>query len=285
MNFLISGISGFIGSHLAEKIRASGHTVLSISRDFSVSDETLETPNVYLLKDDKTPIDVFIHCAASHPSHGCNAKAIFSGNVTLTQKLLNWASNRRPEVFIFLSTISVYGKPRPGPLLISSPTIHPTIYGQAKKQSESLVQNWGQSNNVATHCVRLPAVLGKHEHLTFLPRLIKALRSGDEINTHSLKSLFNHIVHVDDVCRFLVTLSKENRRSSITQLASSQPCELETIVNTACDYFNIEETHICPDTLETSFVDISDAEKLGFQPKPTMDLLYQRLDANLLSLL
>ena len=200
--------------------------------------------------------------------------------MVFTKQLLDRISNERPKVLIFLSTISVYGDPRPEPLHISSPIINPSKYGRAKKQTEDLVQSWGTLKNVTTHCVRLPAVLGEHEHHTFLPRLIEALRLGNSIKTHALTSLFNHIVHVDDVCNFLIKLSKKNRFSSITQLATSKPLKLETVVHKICDYYNIPETYICPETTVTSYVDISDAKMLGFKPMSTENLLYRKFNAN-----
>src|SRR4051812_35545118 len=122
MHALVTGVAGFIGSHLAEALVAGGHTVRGV-------DVGQQRANLRTLQDDGrfTPvaadleeaaleplldgIDVVFHLAARpgvRSSWGDEFAEYVSANVLVTQRLLE-AATGRVQRFVYASSSSVYG--------------------------------------------------------------------------------------------------------------------------------------------------------------------------------
>lgn len=124
MNILITGIAGFLGSHLADACLAQGHAVTGID-DLSGGAITNVPNKTFFVRGDITEeyavkrlfahhrFDVVLHCAAyaaeglSHHIRLHNYRVNLLGSATL----LNAALNQRPPSphFVFLSSAAVYG--------------------------------------------------------------------------------------------------------------------------------------------------------------------------------
>ena len=121
MKFLCSGFSGFIGSHLTERLLKDGHEVIGIDRSIKWGN----------LPDQKNPrlkiyhenimgnignlfegVDIVVHLGAltrpqwsiEHPFE------TNEGNVNTTLKMLEYSRDAKVKRFVFLSTSSIYGE-------------------------------------------------------------------------------------------------------------------------------------------------------------------------------
>ena len=143
MKILITGTSGFVGSHLYASLLKYGNDIITINRSDVSHENNLKCD---LLDRDETinslkkleGIDVVIHTAAiahgeSTPT-GYNTETV---NIAMTQNLLFGLRNHSIPIAIFMSTISIYGLDSPKNLTSKDPSPM-SPYGKGKLNCEKL---------------------------------------------------------------------------------------------------------------------------------------------------
>ena len=113
---LITGVTGFLGSHLAKAFLADGHHVLALKRkDSSLSrmESIIEDVNLHNVEDldfdklfrEHPKIDAVIHTATCYGRSGETIHQIFEANMAFPLRLLEAASQASVGVFINTDTI------------------------------------------------------------------------------------------------------------------------------------------------------------------------------------
>ncbi len=124
MTTLVTGASGFLGSHVARQLVARGDTVRVLLRPSShnraISDLSLE----YVTGDLRDPASLeralkgvkrVFHVAADYRLWAKRSKDIYESNVGGTKNLLAAAENAGVEQFIYTSTVATIAVDRPQP--------------------------------------------------------------------------------------------------------------------------------------------------------------------------
>jgi UDP-glucuronate 4-epimerase len=180
VNVLVTGAAGFIGSHLAERLVALGHSVCGVDCFIDNYARALKDLNANeliskgvtflpldLAEDDLGPavrdVDVVYHVAAQP---GLSATATFQmyvrNNITATHRLLETVK-RLPsfQCFINISTSSVYGAEATGDETSEpKPT---SYYGVTKLAAEQLVLAYTREQGLPACSMRLFSVYGPRE--------------------------------------------------------------------------------------------------------------------------
>ena len=193
MNILVTGAAGFIGSHLAERLAALGHTVRGLDCLTDYYDRSLKELNVRVLKGKGVgflPLDLavddlgeavqdigFIYHSAAQP--GISATSTFEtyarNNITATYRLLE-AVKMSPSLrgFVNISTSSVYGAVATGSE--DSEPKPTSYYGVTKLAAEQLVLAYTRDREFPACSLRLFSVYGPRERPDKLyPKLIRGL--------------------------------------------------------------------------------------------------------------
>lgn len=138
----ISGVTGFIGSKIAEYCKRSGFYVIGIIRREKVKIKNelgIEILESNLLDDNQLILekaDFVIHCATANDIISRNFNSGINLSVMGTKKLLEAAKNANIKNFIFFSTAQVYGAELQGgvnettPLRCESPYALNHFYGE-----------------------------------------------------------------------------------------------------------------------------------------------------------
>ena len=277
MNYLISGISGLIGSRLSQKLRSAGHSVFSISRDFKIVNQTnFETAKENLSKIPEY-FDTFFHCASAHPSISTDDVEIIRGNITFTKDLLKHLAGIQIESVIFCSSVAIFGQCRKSELDVDSPIIMPSLYGRVKLETEKYITDWSAQKNTKIHIVRLPAVIGQNGHGTFLVKLITAIKNGEALTINSKKSRFNHAVYLDDVCAFMKALSCDCKYSTLSILGATCPLTLGDIVSLVHQRLCILESNVEETDVISNIINTRPAELLGFKSMKTREIIIKQI--------
>ncbi|MCF7871140.1 MAG: NAD(P)-dependent oxidoreductase [Candidatus Omnitrophica bacterium] len=180
---LVTGATGFIGSHLIKRLMGlEQYSIVAISR-FPEKAKNLKNEKIKLIKADitkkatlkkltKLPINIIIHCAACVEAK--KQKKLNKVNVEGTENICKLAVELGVERFIYLSSVSVVSGNRRIPLVENLPYFATNAYGQSKLEAEKKVLVYRRKGLPAA-ILRPPMVYGEDEPHA-LPVLVKYLK-------------------------------------------------------------------------------------------------------------
>jgi len=179
---VISGATGFIGTHMVEALLAQGHRIIALD-NFSCSsknncEKLLNHPNYYLVDHDVTQpftiagnVDWVVHLA-SVPSPAFYYRLpqeTLSSGLQGTKNMLDLAVQKNAR-FLFSSTSEVYGDPEITPQHENYPgKVNPigkrSQYDQSKRGAETLIKFYAQQYNLDTRIARIFNTYGPYMSL------------------------------------------------------------------------------------------------------------------------
>jgi nucleoside-diphosphate-sugar epimerase len=185
--YLITGVTGFLGSHLAEECQKRGIPTVTIAR----SSSDLRWPRKFgceIVQGDVTDpasirmamegVNVVIHSAAKVGDWG-PVEDYRQTNVQATALLLEEAKARKVDRFVHMSSLGVYvardhfNSDETAPL----PDRHIDGYTQTKMEADKVAQGYFTAYQVPVVVLRPGFVYGTRDR-TVLPRLLENLRLG-----------------------------------------------------------------------------------------------------------
>jgi len=186
---LVTGGSGFLGSHLVEALMARGDKVRVLVRPTS-NTKFLESLGVELvygdLKDSQSlksaaqGMERIYHCAAIASDWG-STEDFQATNVTGLRNLLDAALEAGVKKFVHVSTTDVYGHPN-YPADETAPfRLRGWHYGDTKIKGEQLVWACHRDQGLPTTIVRPVNIYGPRS-TSFVLELAELLKSGDMVN-------------------------------------------------------------------------------------------------------
>ncbi|HEX9060656.1 MAG TPA: NAD(P)-dependent oxidoreductase [Clostridia bacterium] len=222
MKVLLTGIGGFIGSHLAKAWQDAALDFVGVSRR-KLSDNN-EFQLIYCDLANGVPyeksVDIIVHAAAKSPSPDARIEDFVSSNVEGTRKLLEYAVKHGVSKFIYLSSVSVYGTVQVPIVDEETAVVDPGIYGMTKLIGELLVKEAGLKSSIA---LRLPGVLGPGAKTPWLCKVLDNLKNNMPVEYFNPYSPFNNLLHVDDLDMFIRHLfSYEWEGFNVVTLASKR---------------------------------------------------------------
>jgi len=225
---LVTGCAGFIGSHLTERLLASGCEVLGVDcfndnygRDQKMSNleiarswERFDFLPLDLatgeLDDLVEGCDAVFHMAAEpgvRASWGGRFETYVRNNVLATQLLLEATKNTQAR-FVFASSSSVYGQAE------TYPTTEKTLpkpfspYGVTKLAAEQLCSAYWQNFGVATVSHRFFTVYGPRQRPDMaFARFLNAIHRGEQISVFDDGHQSRDFTYIDDVVTSLIESS------------------------------------------------------------------------------
>ena len=231
MNILITGASGFVGSHLANYfskdenvnlfLLTSNKNLKSFSKNSSVIiySDFLKINFSKLLKD----IDVIVHLISKQHELNFfrrNYSDYYQINVKYTQKLVKEAKKNKITKIIYLSTIKVYGEYSSHNEIFTehSKTNPQSYYGKTKLLSEKIIKAELENSKTKYSIIRIPLVYGRNSKGN-----IKLL--SKYINTR-LPIFFNYkynkrsLINVINLSEFIALVLKNNNSDNKLLLIS-----------------------------------------------------------------
>lgn len=159
MRILITGIAGFMGSHLADSMLDEGHEVIGIDNLVGGYESNIPKSAKFFKEDLRnltsiTPyfknIDVVIHsaCTAYEGLSVFSPSLVSENTYQITANVLSASVNLKVKKFIYLSSMARYGSQ---PILPFTEDMTPAPqdpYGIAKYASELLIKNLCELNRI-----------------------------------------------------------------------------------------------------------------------------------------
>ena len=160
MRILLTGSSGFLGKILLSYLTNDLNEVITISRSNANCNIDLST-SVPLIKEKQ---DLVIHAAGkAHEVPRTELESIQFKNINVngTLNLLKGLElTGIPSMFVFISSVSVYGLESGIEIDERSDLKAISPYGKSKIEAEEIVSRWCKANNVICTILRLPLIVG-----------------------------------------------------------------------------------------------------------------------------
>lgn len=222
MRCIVTGVAGFIGSHLAERLLADGHEVCGIDAFIDyypriIKERNLEGPrswnNFTFVEGNLLDLplatllegaDVIFHQAAQagvRASWGHEFARYLDCNVLATQRLLEVAMKVKTlQRFVYASSSSVYGDTNILPVY-ENVTPHPlSPYGVTKLAAEHLCTLYYQNFGVPTVSLRYFTVYGPRQRPDMaFHRFCKAAATHQPIHVYSDGLQTRDFTYVSDI--------------------------------------------------------------------------------------
>jgi dihydroflavonol-4-reductase len=243
MRLLVTGGTGFIGSHLAEEGRRRGAEVIA----FGLTDRPEEQANAERLK--KLGAEVLpgsitdaelcrqamrgvthvFHLAVAMREGGKSDEFFESINLDGTRHLLEAASVQRVERFVYCSTIGIYGHRAPGITREDSPLAPGNIYERTKISAERLVREFAEKCDLPSVVLRPADVYGPRDQ-----RLLKMFKgvSRGRFPLFGSGEGRRHMVYVDDVVSaFFKACERDEALGQGLIIAGPKSCTLRELLD------------------------------------------------------
>ena len=203
MKSLITGVAGFIGSHLAEKLLDLGHEVVGFDKFLDNYPRAYKEANLAALQGqakfvfherDLLGVDLqealrdvqYLFHLAGQPgvraSWGTEFNRYTENNIMLTQQLLEAAKVSHLRKFVYASTSSVYGDTDDLPMRESGATRPVSPYGVTKLAAEHLCYLYCKAFGVPTVALRFFTVYGPRQRPDmFFHIFLRGLLRGEAV--------------------------------------------------------------------------------------------------------
>ena len=221
MRILVTGVAGFIGSHLAERLIKEGHKVIGVDCFTDYYSREIKESNIKKLRKEGSfdfhdadlleinlenvlqNIDVVFHEAAQagvRVSWGANFRIYTENNVRATQRLLEAAKTARLQKFIFASSSSVYGDAESYPTTEDMKPLPISPYGVTKLAAEHLCYLYYKNYGIPIIILRYFTVYGPRQRPDMaFHKFIKAILNNDEIPVFGDGEQTRDFTYIDDI--------------------------------------------------------------------------------------
>jgi len=200
MRVLVTGASGFVGSHLVPRL-ALDHEVIALvhrrqgdgpASKTIVADLTSPSVGARLPRN----VDVIVHLAQAYKTFPEHAAEIFAVNAGSTQRLADLARVTGVRRFVFASSGSIYPF-GPAPHRETDPVAPLGFHPATKLMAEQLLEYYLHPLEVV--CLRLFVPYGPGQVDRMIPRLIAAIRNGDPVMLSHGGEPRSNPIYVDDL--------------------------------------------------------------------------------------
>ena len=252
MKVLVTGATGFVGSHLTERLVLEGYSVKALTREYS--DVSLlkslgveivygDIRDVAALEKAVSGCEQVYHLAAATPWRGPSRQNYYTVNVIGTENLARAAIKARVNRLVHVSTAGVHGTIRIPPVYENSKTNPNSISHGTKLAGEKVVLSYYKREGLPVVIARLSSVLGPRA-LSWLG-LFKSIAKG---NFRIIGSGENH-VHtgcvpdvVDALRRCADTMGVEGECYLI---AGKEPIKVKEFLEMIAQELGVSASFVC----------------------------------------
>jgi nucleoside-diphosphate-sugar epimerase len=291
---LVTGVAGFIGSHLAEDLLRRGVTVTGVDSRSPASDPgaaenlagLVSNPSFHLVVADLVTADltplledvpVVFHLAAMagvRRSWGDRFADYLACNVIATQRLLEACAAAEVPRLIAASSSSVYGHSRPDPSREDDPLEPASPYGVTKLAAERLCAAYATRRHASTSVVALRyfTVYGPRQRPDMaISRILRAATSGRGVPLYGDGRQRRDFTYVGDAVAATVAAATADAQMAVVNVGSGRSTTLSEVLDlvAAITGTDVRVLHRLdqPGDVEVTAADLARAEGLlGYQP-------------------
>lgn len=241
----ITGGSGFIGSHVVDKLRDKGHEVvvydIKESHRKDVEHVNLDILNIKDIIEKTKNLDAIYHLAAVANVNDAYADPIFATklNIVGTTNILEAARQNKIGRTILASTVWVYGGCVTNQVTEDSPFYMPGaghLYTTSKIASEFLCHDYKELYDVDFTILRYGIPYGPRARVgTVMPIFLRKVFAGEPLTIHGDGKQFRNFLYVEDLAEGNVAALKEIAKNKTYNLPGKRPVSVLEIAETIRD--------------------------------------------------
>ena len=253
MRCLVSGVAGFIGSHLAERLVRDGQEVIGIDcfLDYyprEVKEENLaglkKSPNFHFLEANLLELDLpalvqktdfIFHLAAQagvRASWGESFSIYTENNIRATQRLLESCKGQKVSKFILASSSSVYGDAEEMPTSENSAPKPVSPYGLSKLACEHLCYLYWKNYKIPYLALRYFTVYGPRQRPDMaFHKFLRAALHGKEIEIYGDGNQTRDFTYISDIINATVKSISTDAVAESVNLGGGSPATIWQVLN------------------------------------------------------
>ena len=283
MKVLITGSSGFVGTHMRQRLIKEGYTVFGL--DITKPKEQIEDEFYQLSLIDARMVDVFkdtgvdivLHMGAQAYIPPGEAEPVQNAidNVAGTVNVLE-SARRAGAAVIFTSSGAIYGNIQRIPVheeVICRPESH---YGISKLCAEEYAKFYYYKRELPVTITRFSSVYGSGRKAGPINMMCERAVNGEPVTIFGDGSVTRDVTYVDDVVEGLKLCIDgiipcgdtyniaSGRQTSVKRIA-------DTIQSTLGKPLTIDYKPEVPGDIKVNYFDISKAQRYGYNPKVSLE--------------
>ena len=231
MKYLVTGVAGFIGSCVVERLCEQGHNVVGIDNindyyDVNLKDARLkraEHTNFKFIKIDLADRDLMsalfvehkfdrvIHLAAQAGVRYSieNPLAYADSNLLGHLNILEGCRHTKVKHLVYASSSSVYGLNNKVPFATSDSVDHPiSLYAATKKSNELMAHSYSHLYDMPTTGLRFFTVYGPWGRPDMAPYIFtKKILAGETIDINNNGDMWRDFTYIDDIVEGVIRIA------------------------------------------------------------------------------
>lgn len=231
MKYLVTGVAGFIGSCVVERLCEQGHQVVGIDNindyyDISLKNARLkrvEHENFHFLKVDLADRDAMATLFAEHQFDRVvhlaaqagvrysieNPMAYADSNLVGHLNVLEGCRNTKVKHLIYASSSSVYGLNNKVPFATSDTVDHPiSLYAATKKSNELMAHSYSHLYDIPTTGLRFFTVYGPWGRPDMAPYIFtRKILDGETIDINNNGDMWRDFTYIDDIVEGVIRIA------------------------------------------------------------------------------
>ena len=285
-NILITGVAGFIGSNLAERLIKEGYYVIGIDnlsqgvkeqipKEVKFYQEDIRSKDIYPLFKN---IDVVFHLAAKNCISDCQDNPIETADINITGTLNVFEAAKRASVkkVIYAESSAIYE----GTDLFLTPETEEkpiSFYGKSKLADSMFAKAYSKFYGLNTVGLRYFNVYGpKQDYQRTIPPVMSAfiikLLKRERPIIYGNGEKRRDFVYIDDVNDFhILAMDNEEVNNNIYNIGFGKNYSVNEVYNIIKRLMGVDIRPIykedLPGEAEITLADISKAKSLGWEPK------------------
>lgn len=316
MRALVTGVAGFIGYHLAERLLAAGVEVYGIDNLNEYYDVNLKKARLAKLQphagfsfqhldlSDRAGVaemfeanrfDCVVNLAAQAGVRYSltNPHAYVDSNLTGFVNVLEGCRHQAVQHLVYASSSSVYGVNPKVPFATSDNVDHPiSLYAATKKANELMAYTYSHLYRIPTTGLRFFTVYGPwgRPDMAYF-KFVKAIEAGKPIEVYNYGNMQRDFTYIDDVVEGVVRVmhqpppnaegAEQPAPYKLYNIGNNQPVTLShfiEVIETALGKSAQKQfLPMQPGDVPTTFADVDDLMRdVGFRPNTSIETGIER---------
>lgn len=275
---LVTGLSGFTGHFLKERLELDGHQVVGLSHDHNDPQNGFYQADLADIESLKSVLsvvqpDYVIHLAAiAFVAHG-NVDEIYQTNLIGTQHLLQAIDtlNKKPKHILLASSANIYGNATVEPITETTPANPANDYAVSKLAMEYMAKTWQEKLPISF--VRPFNYTGIGQSPNFLlPKIVKHFKEKADIIELGNLDVVRDFSDVRDVVDAYARLIKSEANHEAFNICSGEGTSLLEVI----DMMREISGHSLEVRVNPNFVRANEVKRLVGSDKKLVNIIGER---------